>query len=88
MKKKIPNIGRTNMVCSKVDTYPTPIDTQIEGVVKIVIIFSYKRNYMLNAKNSNVTKMEAMTTQESNIYQLIQHDAFLVSIACSEFAKV
>jgi hypothetical protein len=43
---------------------------------------------MLSAKNSNITKMEAMTTQESNIYQFIQHDAFLVSIACSEFTKV
>jgi len=31
------------MVCSKVDTYPTPIDTQIEGVVKIVIIFHIKK---------------------------------------------
>jgi hypothetical protein len=43
---------------------------------------------MLNVENSNVTKMEALTTQKYNIYQLIQHDAFLVSIACNEFAKV
>jgi hypothetical protein len=43
---------------------------------------------MLSVENSNVNKMEAMTTQESNIYQLIQHDAFLVSIQCNEFAKV
>jgi hypothetical protein len=43
---------------------------------------------MLSVENSNVTKMEAMTTQKSNIYQLIQHDAFLVSIACNEFGKI
>jgi hypothetical protein len=43
---------------------------------------------MLNVENSNVNKTEAMRTQKSNIYQLIQHDAFLVSIACNEFAKV
>ncbi len=29
-----------------------------------------------------------MTTQESNIYQLIQHDTFLVLIACNKFAKI
>jgi hypothetical protein len=43
---------------------------------------------MLSVENSNVTKMEALTTQKSNIYQLMHHDAFLVSIACNEFAKV
>jgi hypothetical protein len=32
--------------------------------------------------------MEAMTIEESNIDQLIQHDPFLVSITCNEFAKV
>ncbi len=26
-------------ICSKVDTIPTPIDTQIEGVARIVTIF-------------------------------------------------
>jgi hypothetical protein len=43
---------------------------------------------MLSVENPNITKMEAMTTQGSNIYQFIQHDAFLVSIVCNEFAKV
>ncbi len=43
---------------------------------------------MLSVENSNVTKMETLKTQKSNIYQLIQHDAFLVSIACNEFVKV